>query len=332
MFCSTCGSPLDLPPQNGWLRCTRCGAWTAALQSGAVPPAGFAGFAVPPPAALQLPPQAAALLAAVEAAMGEVPAGPPPDLATVPRAPRQPSTGARQLVFAYQGAQRIKLIIGVAFVLIGFPASLPATWGLPGELALALSATPGTGTVTSVARDPSFRINRQTSTKMVFSYRVDGEDYEESFHTLRLQVNGRLVQRGDRVPIEYASLHPGFARMVGQDYSFFGWLAVLFLLMPLAGAALWFTAWRSNRREIHAFRHGTPIVANIVERSVDRSVRQNGQSPRVIRWAFTVQGASYSGSLSHMNHALLDRALPGRQLIALYDPQNPSVNTAWIPG
>jgi hypothetical protein len=295
---------------------------------------------VRPPAPPAPTPAEIAAAAAVLARAGVLPAAgaapavvpePPPDVTRVPPAPRQPSPLARKLIFSYQGSQRIKLIIGVAFTLIGFPASLPATWNLPGEIALALSASPGTAKVTRVALNPSVRMNRRTATKIEFAYTVDGERYTESVNT----IDGRAIALAKRpnapLPIEYADIYPGFARIQGCGYSFFGFAAAAFLILPLIGALMWFLAWRSNRREIRAFRRGTPIVARITERAIDTTVKQNGRSPRVVRWAFAVAGVEYHGELSHLDHGLLDRALPGHQLIALYAPKNPAVNTAWLP-
>jgi hypothetical protein len=255
---------------------------------------------------------------------------PQPDVTRVPPAPRAPSPRARQLIYAYQGSQKVKLIIGVVFTVVGFPATLPATWGLPGEIALALSATPGAATVTSVALNHGVRMNRRTATRIEFRYKVDGETYTESLNTIDRRAISLAERPNAPLPIEYAMLHPGFARIHGCGYSFFGWAAAAFLIMPCVGLLMWISVWRSNRREIRAFKRGTPIVARVTERIVDTRVRQNGRSPRVVRWAFAVGGTEYTGELSHLDHGLLDAALPGHQLIALYDPRDPQVNTAWL--
>jgi hypothetical protein len=254
----------------------------------------------------------------------------PPDVSRVPPAPRTPSALARQLVFAYQGSQRVKLVIGMIFTLVGFPVTLPATYGLPGEIALALSAMPGTGQVTRVALNPSVRLNRRPATKIEFAFEVNGERYTQSLNTIDGHAIALAERPNTQLPIEYAAVYPGFARIQGSGYSFFGFAALAFLIIPLVGLVLWLTTWRSNRREIRAFTHGTPIVARVTGRTVDRSVRQGGRSPRVVHWAFAVGGVEYHGELSHLDHDLLDRALPRRQLIVLYDPAAPAVNTAWL--
>ena len=63
-------------------------------------------------------------------------------------------------------------------------------------------------------------------------------------------------RHGAALPIEYAAVHPGFARIQGSGYSFFGFAALAFLIVPLVGLLLWLTTWRANRREIRAFTRG----------------------------------------------------------------------------
>src|SRR5262245_39726212 len=62
------------------------------------------------------------------------------DLAPPP--PRTPSQQARQIIFAYQGSQRITLIIGLVFMGIGLVVGLVFGAGAFADIALDIAATP----------------------------------------------------------------------------------------------------------------------------------------------------------------------------------------------
>lgn len=163
----------------------------------------------------------------------------PSDLAPPP--PREPSARTIQLVHAYAGSQRVTLILGVIFLVVGLP------------LSLILSRAVGVG---------------------LFGY--------------------------------------------------------FFLLFPLVGLALTVTVVRENQREIHAHRMGVPAMATVVFRGLDMSTSVNDRHPFMIRWELEVAGQKYEGKLSHMEESLLaDLGLNG-QIVVLYDPTNPKVNTAYI--
>jgi hypothetical protein len=243
----------------------------------------------------------------------------------VPPPPRQPTPRARQMIFAYQGSQAIERTIGIAFSLAVFPA-LFANYGLPGEVALLIGTASAQGTVTRVALDPGYKINKRVATKVELRFQADKQTWQESFHTIQ----PGALRAGSPIPVEYATIYPGFARAQGQSYSFFGFGSLGFLAVPVIGFVLFLKSWLSNRREIRAFVHGVATLGTITERTIDRSSREGRRHPRVIRWAFNVGASTYVGMISHMDHALLDSLLPGPSVVVLYDPRNPSVNTVWI--
>ena len=262
--------------------------------------------------------------------MAQQPASPFPDAFRVPPAPRDPSPLARKLVYGYQGSQRAMLFIGIAFTIMGGLGSIPATYGIPGEAAILLDGKPATGTVTEVAVDRSYKINKSYATRIDVEFKANGATYKADCHTINGAEIAQAKAPGATMPVEYASFHPGFARIGDHSYSFFGWIALAFWIMPITGVLFWFRAWRSNRREIRAFRNGIPIVAAVTARTHDRTTKVNGRHPRVIRWRFVIAGQPYQGEISHLDAAVLDAALPNPQVIALYDPQNPATNTVWL--
>jgi hypothetical protein len=247
-------------------------------------------------------------------------------LAHIPPAPRTPSPRARQLIWRYQGGQLVLLILGLSFLAFGLIFTTAFAWGAPGDLALTYSSHAVTGHVISAHENRSVSINGQHPTVIQFRYRDDdGSEHEGSSSTL--DPGSLSTIAGAEIPIEVSG---SFSRVRGTSYSTFGPWGLLALIFPLAGAILAWFAWRSNRREIRAFRDGRPILAKVVESGFNRSVRINGRNPYLIRWEFTVAGEAFHGSISAIDEELLRDLMKQEQIAVLYDPMNPSVNTVWV--
>lgn len=245
-----------------------------------------------------------------------------------PPPPRTPSPRARALVFAYQGRQKVLLLIGVVFLLTGVPVGGLLGWASFVDVALDARGVPCEAEVLSAELRRDVRLHRRNPTELRFRCAVEGETLESSSATTdegmvaRATVGARL--RGQALP----SL--GVARLEGTTYATMGYLGLLFLIHPVVGAVLAFVAVRSNRREIRAFVHGTATHGRVVRREEDRSTRMNRRRPWRVVWAFEVDGRRYEGSLSHMDRAELDRAIPTDAVVVLYDPARPQVSTVYV--
>ncbi|EYF01639.1 DUF3592 domain-containing protein [Chondromyces apiculatus] len=247
----------------------------------------------------------------------------------VPRPPRAATPLAKQLIFSYQGSQAVLRIIGLAFMAMGGLMSVIFCWGLPVDVALALGGRRAQGTVETTRLNTKVSINGEHPTEIAFRYEVGGKAYRAESSTL----DGSIVSAargGGPVPVEILPVHPQWARVQGTSVSPFGLLGLLVLVFPVVGAGLLFHAVRSNLREIRAYRHGIPVTGLVVKRGQDTTVEVNGRHPYEVVWEFQVAQARHRGRLSHMDGALLERALPGNEVTVLYDPANPAVNTVWF--
>ena len=110
----------------------------------------------------------------------------------------------------------------------------------------------------------------------------------------------------------------------------FGYGGLFVLLFPVLGLVLAFFAVRSNRREIRAFVHGEPARAKVVFFGPDRSVQINGRNPFRLAWEFRVAERIFSGSLSSMSMLALEDLGKAEEIVVLYDPADPEVNTVWV--
>lgn len=324
MKCPSCGAPVPAPvPGSGSTPCPFCRAPVDAPAPD--PRQQFAGLLVDRngngiPDVLEGP-------AGSVAGLYRAPA-PPVRLDAIPRVPRSPSPRARSLVFGYRGAQGVMLLIGLIFLGVGTLISSIFCWGLPGDLALAAAATPAQASVVSTEIVNNVKVNGAHPTLLKFRYRVAGENYDGESSTLDSSL--RRLPKGAAVSIEYLPFAPRIARIVGTTRSMMGYTPVFVLIFPLVGAGLAFGAWRSNRREIRAFVHGTPILGQITYKGPDTSVTVNGRHPFKLEWQFQVGGAPYTGSFSTMNRGELGELANATELAVLYDPSKPAVNTLWI--
>ena len=254
-----------------------------------------------------------------------------PSLAEVPPAPRQPSLRARKLIFRYTGTQWVLRLVGAIFVAIGIPLVVPFVWGLPSDVAISLDKREVPGRLLRVAR-ASYTVNDESPTRVFYSYEFGGKRYQadsDVFSDSKFSLADAEQAEGP-VPVEVAAFHPAYARIAGTRNSVFGPLALLTLIFPLLGGLLLFFAIRSNRREIRAFVHGVPTLAKVVSVGEDGSTSIHGKHPFVVSYEFKVDGEAYAGSLSSMLHLDLEEFLAADEVVALYDPQRPQINTLYV--
>jgi len=247
----------------------------------------------------------------------------------VPRPPRTPSPFARELIYRYQGGQGATRTIGAIFLLIGLPLTLFMGGGLLTDVTLALMGQPAIATVLATGAVTNVEVNGRHPIEIKYQYILSGEKHEGASYT----TNGDVVNAatiGASIPVEIVPSAPSWSRVKGTTISKMGYTGMFFFIFPLVGGGLLFAAVRSNRREIRAFRDGVATKGLIVRRGMDTSTEINGKHPFDVIWEFQVDGNTYKGKLSHMNHEILRRAMPDDEVTVLYDPRDPKVNTVWI--
>jgi hypothetical protein len=247
----------------------------------------------------------------------------------VPLVPRTPSQRARDLIFAYQGSQLALLLVGLIFIFVGGSLTLVFDWRLPAELAIELGGQPATGHVSQVQLERNVTVNGRHPTALTFTYDVGGTRHTGLSSTINPAVVA-AAQPGADVPIEVARLNPKWARVRGTTISILGLWGLFMLIMPSLGLLLLALAVRSNRREIRAFIHGQPIVARVVFAGPDRTTRINGRNPLLVRWEFMLEGRTFKGSISSLKLPLIEPLMKQQELVVLYDPQNPKINTCYV--
>jgi hypothetical protein len=244
--------------------------------------------------------------------------------------PRQPSAAAKELIFSYRGSQFVMLLIGLIFLAVGAPLSLVFNAGLVGDVQLSARGVKGHATVESMRVNRNVRINNEHPTTVTFAYQVHGVTYRDETDT-RDHALLASAAAGSPVPIEYLEADPPLARLAGESRSTMGYWGLFVFLFPGVGLAMLGGAVRSNRREVRAYRYGQPVPARVVSFAEDLGTRVNGRHPWVLRWEFTVSGATYSGSLSSMRPHELAPYAEEKQVTVLMMPDDPKVNTLFVP-
>lgn len=250
-------------------------------------------------------------------------------LATIPAAPRTPSKRARALIFAYTGSQKVLALGGLMFFLIGSVLTLPFCWGLPVDLAIAVAHRHVPGVVVTAEINRSASVNRQHPTEITFSYEVDGQPFTGSCSTLDQGIIATATPEA-AVDIEVARMNPKWGRLTGTTHSTFGYTVAFVLIFPIIGLTMLYFAVRSNRREIRAFRFGTPVMARVAQRGRDTSVSVNGRNPFMISWEFKVDDEIYEGKFTTMSALTMEELGQDKEIPVLYMPDNPRINTLYV--
>ena len=243
-------------------------------------------------------------------------------LASVPRAPRVPSKGARRLVLAFAGPQRVVLYSSLFFLLAG--GLMCAFFQSPralGDLLLDLNSFEVPGVVDSV----EVGMRKRSPRPPVYCARFHSED---GARVGRSCEPGGSFQPGQRVVLEW---RVGLARIRGTTLIPMGRVGGLALLFPLAGAVGLLLVVRTNHRESRAARVGIPILARVTYFGDGKPVSKKGPPPTELRWSFIARGERYEGHLS-LDSAYEFDFLPSRDVIVvLYDPAAPGINTVYVP-
>jgi hypothetical protein len=246
----------------------------------------------------------------------------------VPPAPRAPTEAAKELVFSYAGIQKASLIVSICFVVLGCPMSTLFAWGLPGDLALRFSTRPVKATVTDARIDTSVEVNGINPAVVSYRWEEAGKTYEGK--TTFTDREPRDFPEGAVVDAEVVPGQPEWSRLKGGTYATFGLIGMFTLIFPLAGLGLLFATVRANRRESRAFTHGIPGQGEVKLSSEDLTTSINERHPWKVAWEFDLDGQKYTGSLSHMTHALLNHFKVGSPVTVLYLRDDPKVNTLWV--
>jgi hypothetical protein len=251
-------------------------------------------------------------------------------LATIPTAPRTPSKRARALIFAYTGSQKVLAIGGLMFFIIGSVITLPFCWGLPVDLAIAVSHRTVTATPVAVDVNESASSGGEHPRVITFNYDVDGKTFTGTCNTFDRDVI-EIATRGLTSDAEVSRINPTWSRLAGTTRSTFGYSVSFVLIFPVVGLTMLYFAIRSNRREIRAFRFGTPVMARVVFRGEDASTSVNGRHPLMIKWEFMVNDEIYEGSISSMSVLAIESLGNDEEIPVLYLPDNPRINTIYVP-
>lgn len=249
----------------------------------------------------------------------------------VPPPPRKPSPFAEVLIHNYQGTQSALRTIGIIFLVIGIPLSIFIGQGALTDVALGLWGKPADATITNTEWLTHVEVNGRNPLEITYRYEIHGETYNESSYTTDFSVS-QTMTKGASVPIEILAGAPSWSRIQGTTATKMGLGMLMFFLFPLIGAGMFGWAYRSNRREIRAFRDGIAARGLIVKRGFDQSTEINGENPFEIVWEFQIDGTNYKGKLSHMDASIINRAFPDDEVTVLYDPRNPKINTVWVEG
>lgn len=221
------------------------------------------------------------------------------------------------------------LIFGLAFLLFGSIFPVVFGWGLPVDLAIAVSGTTVQGKGLDARVNRSVRINRAHPTIVRFSYEMEGQRYTGEVSTFD-DAAIAAGNSGGSLSVEVARLNPSWARVEGTTNAAFGYIGLFTLIFPLVGLAMFAGAVRSNRREVAAFTHGVPTRATVVYSGPDTTTKINGRHPRIVRWRFELDGREYTGSLSGFELGSLEALVEGEEVPVLYLPENPSINTLYV--
>jgi hypothetical protein len=250
-------------------------------------------------------------------------------LKNIPPAPRAPSARARRAIFGYRGFQQVLLIMGIVVAASSLIFGVIFCWHIPGDIAISLSPQKARGTVVRAEHAQHIRVNGRHPLKISFTYAADGETFEGESYTLDHTYVAKALP-GAAIDVEVASSMPSVARAQGTTRSPFGIWTFPVLFAPLVGLLLVFIAVRSNRREIHAFTHGTATAGHVTFAGEDRSTKINGRHPIKVQWEFDVDGKKYTGKISSTDRSDFRGVMTGMRVPILYEPSNPAINTLYI--
>jgi hypothetical protein len=250
----------------------------------------------------------------------------------IPPAPREPGVRAKKLLFGYQSTQKQILIFGIAFFTFGCLLTSLMCWGLPVDLFISISSRRMSATMLRAERDKGITVDifeRKHPTILTFKYYVGDARYEGASATFESDVV-KSAYAGAAVEVDVSRVYAGWSRVVGTTYCKSGFYGLIGLVFPGIGAGIMIYAMRAIRRQMAAYRHGVAIVAKVVWSGQDFEMNLGGEHPYAVRWEFRIGEGVFKGEVSTLSRSEIEDMMGREALPVLYDPRDPSRNTAYI--
>ncbi len=234
-------------------------------------------------------------------------------------------------MFGYGGARAVTLLVGLIFTAIGVLFSVIFAGDIPSDVAILTTGRPAEGRVVSAVVDTSTAVNGRHPIVIRFEYTVAGKRFRAESSTI--DASALALAPAEAVPIEVASIRPTWARMAGTTRSWAGYFGAFVFVFPVVGVVVMAAAMRGRRRAVRAFVHGRPTMAKVVFAGWDEHYSINGRNPFKLAWEFrAADGAVYRGSLSSMNSTDLEPFAKDGEVVVLYLPNFPQINTLFVAG
>ncbi len=252
----------------------------------------------------------------------------------VPEPPRAPTNKAKELIYKYQGSQKILITLGLAFFFTGLISSISFLHQLIPDLLLNISSTKSTATVKSIENDYSVLYDDEYPYEITFSYNVGNTSYTGSSSSFNSSLISDFIINKP-VNIEYSNIVPSLARIQGMKISSIPLWILFILFFPITGLILTIVSIRSNEKEKNAYKYGIPAIAAIIHKGYDYSSTSNGKHPYQIIWKFKADEKFYVGSLSHMNpdelrNLINKKDTENENIVVVYLEDKPQINTLYI--
>jgi hypothetical protein len=220
--------------------------------------------------------------------------------------------------------------MGFFFLGHGTVMTVAFGWGLPVDIALDLDGKAQTGTVSSVALNPSHKINRRIATRITYRYSAGGESHENTFDT----IDGNVINRArtaSSIAIEVFPSWPSWSRIAGERNAFFGYLGAALALEPIVGLPLLLSGLWTRRRARKVWRDGVAVEGRVVSVTQGRT-KQNRRRSQRVTWEYLVGGVPCQTAVDTLTPELMALA-PGQQITVIVDPTIPGLGVPWIvPG
>ena len=209
--------------------------------------------------------------------------------------------------------------VGLIFTLVGTLAILSNL----DDIRLDLQAQRTTGTVTELEE-----VGRQPKARVHFKFTHKGDTIEGA-STSSDWPRAKALLESREATVEYCPSNPKIARIVNTHIKD-GPIVYFFMVFPILGLTVLFTSQVIIWRRWQTLRTGLPHPAVIIAMGQTGLLAVNHRKPYIIRWQFSLNGATYSASCSTQRPQLAEQFSVGTEVVVVVHPKNPKRSLLYL--
>ena len=214
----------------------------------------------------------------------------------------------------------VGLFVSLIFILVG--GAPWVDWQLDSSSAATIDAQ-----VEKIHIEPNMRVNGRHPTAIHYSFEINGKRYRGKSRTLNHQLI-EAAKENKSVAVLHLPQNPQINKIVGTNYSFFGYFCLFPLAFSVVGGALFMYGFFNARAQYRLVHEGAITTGKVTAMKTNPYTRSHRRNQLVITYEFTAPThETFSNSYRTFDYDRYGNLSVGSEVSVIYDEFFPRRNT-----